>query len=171
MAQVKHLVQAGLLLALLLVIQSLRSLLPLPPFFSTLLIGILVNAVFLMAVERLRFFSAATLAVIAPIVAYLQQLLILPIFIPLVAIGNVIYVFIYSQLKGKSRWSALILGTFIKTSWLFGSFYFLLQTLGLPPGLSQSLLFVMSWPQFITGIGGGMIAWLILNKIKQVYLM
>lgn len=170
MAQVNRLVQAGLLLAVLLVIQSLRSLLPFPPFFSTLLIGIFVNAVFLIAIERLRFLTVAVLAVIAPIVAYLQQLLILPIFIPLVAIGNVIYVFIYSQLKDKSRWSALIFGAFLKTCWLFGSFFFLLQALRLPSAVTQSLLFVMSWPQFITGIGGGLIAWMIIDKIKQVYL-
>ena len=95
----KNLTRTGLLLALTLVFQSLRFLIPLPPWMSTFLIGSLVNAALLVALQALGLRSALLIACVTPVVAWLQQLLPLLVFILPVALGNSLYIWLFSRLR------------------------------------------------------------------------
>lgn len=158
--------RAALLLALTLVFQSLRFYIPVTPFASTLFIGSLVNACLLISTITAGLGPAVLISVIAPLVAYFQQLLPIPAFILPVAGGNIFYVLIFQALK-KKYGMAVVAATGAKTGVLYFSFLFLASFLALPGKVIAPILFIMSWPQFITGIAGGIIGWLVLRRLAS----
>lgn len=159
--------RAALLLALTILFQSLRLIIPLPALFSTFLIGSLVNACLLITAETVGLRPALAIAVTAPIIAWFQQLLPLPVFIFPVAIANVIYVTIFFMIYRNQRWLSLSAAAVAKTLFLYIAFDWLLGFIALPPKISAGVLFVMSWPQLVTGLLGGMIAFYVSKRVKD----
>jgi hypothetical protein len=102
MAKHTLLTRTALLLAITLIFQSLRFFIPIPPLFSTFLVGTLVNATLVIALNVAGLLPAVFLSVITPVVAYFQQLLVLPIFILPVAVGNLLYVSLFFLLRKRS---------------------------------------------------------------------
>ena len=165
----KNLTRTGLLLALTLVFQSLRFLIPLPPWMSTFLIGSLVNAALLVALQALGLRSALLIACVTPVVAWLQQLLPLPVFILPVALGNSLYIWLFSRLRRAGpEWLAVGSATLGKAAFFFLAFRGLLSMLELPPALSAAILFVMGWPQLVTGLIGGFIAIYAWRRLERI---
>ena len=165
----KNLTRTGLLLALTLVFQSLRFLIPLPPWMSTFLIGSLVNAALLVALQALGLRSALLIACVTPVVAWLQQLLPLPVFILPVALGNSLYIWLFSRLRrAGSEWLAVGCAALGKAAFFFLAFRGLLSMLELPPALSAAILFVMGWPQLVTGLIGGFIAIYAWRRLERI---
>lgn len=164
----KIITRAALLLALTLVFQSLRFVIPITPFASTFVIGSLVNASLLVAAELTGLLPAAVIAVTAPITAYFQQLLPLPVFIFPVAGGNLVFICVYYFCL-KKRWLAVIAAASLKTAALYFSFLYLLSLLTIPAKMSANLLFIMSWPQMITGVMGGLLAALIVRRLGAIH--
>ena len=165
----KNLTRTGLLLALTLVFQSLRFLIPVPPWMSTFLIGSLVNAALLVALQALGMRSALLIAVVTPVVAWLQQLLPLPVFILPVAFGNSLYIWLFSRLRRAGpEWLAVGSAALGKAAFFFLAFRGLLSMLELPPALSAAILFVMGWPQLVTGLIGGFIAIYAWRRLERI---
>lgn len=165
----KNLTRTGLLLALTLVFQSLRFLIPVPPWMSTFLIGSLVNAALLVALQALGMRSALLIAVVTPVVAWLQQLLPLPVFILPVALGNSLYVWLFSRLhRAGPEWLAVASAALGKAAFFYLVFRWLLGLLELPPAISSAILFVMGWPQLVTGIVGGFIAIYAWRRLERI---
>ena len=165
----KNLTRTGLLLALTLVFQSLRFLIPLPPWMSTFLIGSLVNAALLVALQALGLRSALLIACVTPVVAWLQQLLPLPVFILPVALGNSLYIWLFSRLRRAGpEWLAVGSAALGKAAFFFLAFRGLLSVLELPPALSTAILFVMGWPQLVTGLIGGFIAIYAWRRLERI---
>ena len=165
----KNLTRTGLLLALTLVFQSLRFLIPLPPWMSTFLIGSLVNAALLVALQALGLRSALLIACVTPVVAWLQQLLPLPVFILPVALGNSLYIWLFSRLRRAGpEWLAVGSAALGKAAFFFLAFRGLLSMLELPPALSAAILFVMGWPQLLTGLIGGFIAIYAWRRLERI---
>lgn len=153
------LTRTALLLALMLIFQSLRFFIPIPPLFSSFLIGTLVNATLIISLHTAGLFAALLLSVLAPLVAYFQQLLLLPVFIIPVAVGNMVYVSIMFLLGKRNGWLAATIAASGKTLLLYSSFFWMLHSwINLPPKIASGLLFVMSWPQLITALAGIMLA-------------
>jgi hypothetical protein len=135
---------------------------------STFIIGTLVNAALLLSLRLLGIGPALFIACITPVVAWLQQLLPLPIFILPVAVGNSLYVWLFSRLRRAGpEWIAVACAALGKAAFFFLAFSWLLTLVALPPLLSAGLLFVMGWPQLVTGILGGMLSILIGRKIQR----
>lgn len=161
------LTRAALLLALTLLFQSLRLFIPIPAFFSTFLIGSLVNACFLTAAEKTGLIPALLIAAIAPVIAYFQQMLPLPPLIFPVALGNMLYIALYFYTARFRRDLAILLAAAGKAGFLFGAFTWLVHLLAIPPKMATALLFVMSWPQVVTGVIGGVLMLLIIKRIQH----
>jgi hypothetical protein len=159
------LARAALLLALTVIFQSLRLVIPLPPFFTTFVIGSLVNACLLVALETAGLGAAAVIALVAPVVAYLQGLLFLPVFVPPVAVAHLLYVLIYKTLLARGRLAAVGLATAIKAAVLFLAFTWLLTFINIPPKLAAGIMFAMSWPQVFTGVMGGILAMVVSRRL------
>lgn len=158
--------RAGLLLALTLVFQSLRFIIPIPPFLSVFLIGSLVNTCLLVAEETVGMKYALIIACSAPIVAYFQQLLPLPIFIIPVVLGNVIYILVFSIGIKYKMWLGICAAAISKSVFMYAAFVWLFTMIAIPGQMSASLLFIMSWPQLITGVIGGIVSRVIKRKLQ-----
>lgn len=155
-----QLTRTGLLLALMLLFQSLRLVLPLPPFVAVFIIGSLVNACLLLAVE----FAGWRPALVAPLAAYLQQLLPLPLFMLPVAAANAAYVLGYAALAGRSRPLAVSLAIAVKFGIVYCVVTWLTGYVALPAAMASRLAMLLGWPQLITGISGGMIAYAVCRR-------
>ena len=158
--------RAALLLSLTILFQSLRLFIPMPPVFSTFLIGSLVNACLLVTVETVGLWPALMIGTAAPVVAWFQQLLPVPVFIFPVALANLVYVTIFFILRRYGRWLGLTTASAAKTLLLYMSVTWLLAFINLPPQVSAGIVFVMSWPQFITAMLGGMLSYYITKRLR-----
>lgn len=167
-SRTRVLARAALLLALTLVFQSLRLVIPLPPFFTTFIIGSLVNACLLIALETAGFGAATAIAVVAPVVAYLQGLLFLPVFIPPVALGNLLYILLFRAGLARGRAVAIGLSAAGKAAFLFAAFAWLLTLISVPANLAAGLMFAMSWPQLVTTVAGGILATIVRRRIAKL---
>lgn len=162
------LTRTALLLAITLIFQSLRFFIPIPPLFSTFLVGTLVNATLLIAVKSAGLLPALFLSVIAPLVAYFQQLLLLPVFIAPVAAGNILYVGVYSLLQPKGELIAAGFAASAKTLLLYLAFIWLLGWVNVPAKIATGLLFAMSWPQLVTALTGAAIAQTVSKRLHNL---
>ncbi|MDU2066006.1 MAG: hypothetical protein E6713_14365 [Sporomusaceae bacterium] len=167
--KLRQLVRGSLLLALALVFQSLRLMIPIPPMFTTFLIGTLVNSVLLFACEMVGLRAALFIAWITPLVAFAQQMLPLPVFILPVALANSVFLLSFYGLRHRASWLRLLGAATLKTVMMYSSFVWLLSFLTLPAPAAKAILFVMSWPQFITGVGGGILALFLVKWFAKFY--
>ena len=128
-----------------------------------------VNAALLVALQALGLRSALLIACVTPVVAWLQQLLPLPVFILPVALGNSLYIWLFSRLRRAGpEWLAVGSAALGKAAFFFLAFRGLLSMLELPPALSAAILFVMGWPQLVTGLIGGFIAIYAWRRLERI---
>jgi len=160
------LTRAALLLTLALLFQSLRFVIPVPPMLSNFLIGSLINACLLVAAEWVGVGPTLTIIFLVPIVAYFQQVLPLPIFIIPVALGNAIYIGLFLMGRRVQFWLNLSIAAASKAVFMYVAFCWLLTLIEIPTRIATGLLFIMSWPQFVTGIIGGILANIIKKRLK-----
>lgn len=161
--RLRRLVYGALLLALAVGVQNLRLLLPLPPFGSMFIIGSLVNMLLLLSGRLAGLAYTIGSCLLLAGVAFLQGQLPIFFVVP-VAIGNGILAF-----WGAFFWDRplLWLAPFIKAVCLWTMALFLLsQVVHMPEAAGAALLFMMSWPQIITGLGGVILARFIWQRLE-----
>ena len=161
----KNMVRGALLIALALVLQSIRLILPLPPLFSTFIIGSLVHMMLIITHHQSSKRAAMLLCCMLPLTAYMQGQLLLPILIPVVAIGNLLFLVLYSKLQGSKL--VYVLPPLAKALAMVGAAYMALQVMGINhPIVMQTILFGMSVPQLVTGIIGLLLAKVLLKRLQ-----
>lgn len=164
---IQKITRTALLLAVTLLLQGLRLVIPVPPQISLFFIGSLVNACLVIAVLRTDLKAGSVIAVAAPVFAYLEGMLPLPFFIPVVAVGNLVYVvFIWALQQYGLR--KLNIAAFLKAIVLFGGFSLLFALVQVPPKITHMILFAMSWPQIVTGIIGLVVGYAVSQRLKKV---
>ena len=154
----KTLVRGAMLIALTVVLQSLRLFIPLPPMASMFFIGTLVNMMLAVTVRLAGLKPALLAVVLLPFFAYLH--LPIPLLIPVVIGGNAVFVLI-------CHWAwhrGLMLAPLAKTICMFTSSLVLLKVLALPEKMVFAIGFMMGWPQMVTGICGILLARLITKR-------
>lgn len=159
--------RTALIVAITLILQSLRLILPLPPQTSMILIGSLVNMCFVLAVLRIHWKAGLVAALVTPVFAYLEGMLpFLPFVFP-VALANCLYVFACALLL---RWklAGLCVAAIIKAVAMYIAFYALFSVVAFPDMVRHMILLVMSWPQVITGVLGGSAAYFISKRISRL---
>ena len=168
MENTKKITGVGLLLAVMIIFQSLRIFIPIPPWINTFVIGSLVNMCLLVTLKKYGFSASLLLGVVAPMVASLQGLLIHPILIFPVALANISYIVLFKTVVTHINWVGVGLVSGVgKMVVLLTSFYYLLPLLAIPDPMAQILLFVMSWPQIITGFLGVALSFQVEKKLTQ----
>ena len=161
----KNMVRGALLIALALVLQSIRLVLPLPPLVSTFIIGSLVHMMLIITHHQSSKRTAMLLCCMLPMTAYMQGQLLLPILIPVVAIGNLLYLLLYSKLLESKL--VYVLPPLAKAIIMVGTAYMALQVMGIHhPVVIKTILFGMSAPQLVTGIAGLLLAKIMLKRIQ-----
>ena len=158
----KTLVRGAMLIALTVVLQSLRLFIPLPPMASMFFIGTLVNMMLAVTVRLAGLKPALLAVVLLPFFAYLQGQLPIPLLIPVVIGGNAVFVLICHWAWHRGLMLAPLAKT--KTICMFTSSLVLLKVLALPEKMVFAIGFMMGWPQMVTGICGILLARLITKR-------
>lgn len=175
--KIRWITQTAVLLAMLICLQWAGSFVP-DPLIKQLITGSFVNCVLAVTVLLVGMSSGVTVALISPVCAYLFG--IAPNFITVapIMLGNVCYVVLLRLLMGKTVWRqtvALVSAATVK----FGVLYLLVihlicgvasdallgKKLGdivvLAPPMLKLLPTMFAWPQLVTALVGGAIAFTI----------
>lgn len=149
----KTIVRGALLIAAALVLQSLRLVLPMPQPLSTFIIGTLVHMMLALTLWLNGRMTALLLCLLLPLTAFLQGQLLLPLLIPVVMLGNVLYVLLLDMLKSARL--RLLLPPAAKAVVMCLAAWLLLDFTGVSDfTVRYTVMFAMSVPQFVTGLAG-----------------
>lgn len=161
------LVRGALLVALALALQSLRLALPMPQLLSTFIIGTLVHMMLLLTLQLNGLKTALLLAFLLPLTAYVQGQVLLPFLIPVIWLGNFIFVLLVRQFK-DSRKLSLSIPPLAKACVMLLAAWAALSFLALPnPALRKTVMFAMSVPQLLTAVAGILLAEQVKKRLRQ----
>lgn len=161
------LVRGALLVALALALQSLRLVLPMPQLLSTFIIGTLVHMMLVLTLQLGGMKTALLLAFLLPLTAYVQGQVLLPFLIPVIWLGNFIFVLLVRQFKGRHK-LALCVPPVSKACVMLLAAWAALSFLALPnPVLRKTVMFAMSVPQLLTAVAGILLAEQVKKRLRQ----
>lgn len=162
---VRTITGSALLLAIALLAQGfLRILIPWHGLVQ-FLIGTIIGACTALATWKYGTWSGVIIAVVTPVMAFVQGTLSIPIFAPIVGIGSVAYVFVVRLLGLARVWRTAISAAIVKSVVLYALFWGLFQIMTeIPEALQKGILFSMGWPQLVTGSCGILLAGYIIKR-------
>lgn len=174
--KVKFIVYTALMAALAVVAQNLRALPFLAPSqpYSTLVIGSLVNACLLISACVVGWQGGLVVSIITPTVALLQGQLPFILLLPLVAIGNFLYVLLFYIFAKNLRfawgkWAGGVVAAVVKFLFLFVTVAKLFVMFGLPQGspAAKVLSINFSYSQLITALIGLVLGMAVVKLLKK----
>ena len=124
--RLRNLVRGAILLALAVVLQGMRLIIPVPTPISMFLIGSAVNACLVLIARTTGRTQGVTAAVLLPVFAWLEGMLPLWFFIFPVMVGNMVFVLLVNAAKGRGIYGAAFVKALYCTV-LFLCFYKLLK--------------------------------------------
>ncbi|WP_291571107.1 ECF transporter S component [Clostridium sp. UBA4548] len=168
--QTKNLVITSMLLAVAIVIQFLgRNF----PQINQFLVGPIINSILILTTILCGIKWGALTGVLTPILAWTVGQLLPPMapFIPFIILGNIIYVILFNSVsKFKfGNYIGILLGSFGKYLFLSISASKLVTLFGvnIPGKVLAKLAIMMSTPQLITGITGGVFALILFALLSK----
>jgi len=87
--------------------------------------------------------------------------------VPFIMMGNTILILVFGFFRKKNYWLGVVLASALKFLFLFATSSIVIDLL-LKKEVAQKVAAMMSLPQFLTALAGGVIAYLILKSIKKV---
>lgn len=137
-------------------------------FPNQFITGPIVNATLLVAVASLGMRDAILIGLIPCSIALAVGLLppVLAPMIPFIIVGNAILVVTFGYLRQRNYWLGLVAGSILKFAFLFGTSSIVISLL-LNQNLASSVAVMMSWPQLVTALAGGMIAYGVLRGLRK----
>lgn len=166
----KNIVKTSMLLAIAIVIQLLgRSF----PQINQFLVGPLINAILILATFICDTKWGVLTGLLTPILAWLVGQLPAPMapFIPFIIIGNLVYVIAFGVLSKYKygKYIGILVGSFVK--YLFLSFsatkVVYLLDVNIPKKVLEKLAIMMSTPQLVTAIIGGIFALILITLLAR----
>lgn len=162
-----RLVRGALLVALALALQSLRLVLPMPQLLSTFIIGTLVHMMLVLTLQLNGLKTALLLAFLLPLTAYVQGQVLLPLLIPVIWLGNFVFVLLVRWFMSRSKLSLLMPPlakaiVMLLAAWVVVSFLALSN-----PALRKTIMFAMSVPQLLTAVAGILLAKQVKKRLCQ----
>ncbi|HPR88340.1 MAG TPA: ECF transporter S component [bacterium] len=158
--QTARLTRLVLLIAITLIIEMIG----LPQFFT----GPLVNMMLVLTTLISGVTGGMALGCITPLIALLRGQLppVLAPFVPFILAGNALYVLLFGALRGRlaarplyswRAWLGIVVGSAGKFLWLLGAARLLMPLL-LSRSLPPAVIAMMTLPQLITALLGGLLA-------------
>ncbi|MDD2503768.1 MAG: ECF transporter S component [Clostridia bacterium] len=161
------LTRTAILLALTVLFQSLRVIMPfMPANISQYVVGSLVNLCLIVTAVTIGIKGGAVIAIVAPVIAFFQGFTLSAILVGPIALGNLVLVVIVALLYKKSMVLAFATGAIAK----FVTLYIGIVLIVLPfflPGAPAQLQLAFSWPQLVTASIGGVLAALVLPILDK----
>ena len=179
---VRFMTRTAILLALTLVFQvfgkDLASGLLVPPMYQSFVVGPLVNLCLLVATAFAGIWSGVAVALLAPLGAFATGSVPEPLFMPVIALGNVILVLCFAtadhmadklkpHMKLMLRSIGILFGAVFKTIWLWGGITVYMSLFAVQAPVRQLLGFAYSWPQAVTAAIGGVLAIVVLKFLEK----
>ena len=174
--KIRWITETGVMLALLVSAQTLTKVWGQP------VTGSIVNAILAVTVLTAGLYSGITVAVISPVLAYLLRIAPQALTVPVIMLGNVVYVLLLYFIAGKDSRKILrqILAWFTASAAKFATLYVIVAWL-LCHVLAQPLLasgmlnehmlkalpITFSWMQLFTALVGGAAALLITPVLRK----
>jgi len=147
------------------------------PFFIHLqwISGPIINAILILVLFLVGARSALVVALIPSLMALSGGLLpaVLAPTVPFIMVSNLIYIYVidsfYKRIKNPKNgyFIGLFLSAAFKFIFLQLSFIFISKLL-IKSQVILKVAQMLSWSQFFSAVTGGMIAWVILKKIKRI---
>ena len=152
-------------LSIFLVLIGIASIVPL--FHQQMITGPIVNATLFISTLLLGTEAGIVVGLIPSVVALSAGLLppILAPMIPFIMIGNTILILTFDTLKNKNYWLRVVTSSFLKFIFLYATSSVVINLL-LKKDIAQQVAIMMSWPQLITALSGGILAYLSLKTQK-----
>ncbi|MDD5749333.1 MAG: iron hydrogenase [Patescibacteria group bacterium] len=140
-----------------------------PFFLSQQITGPIVNALLFIATVILGVQGAVVVAFFPSVFALSVGLLPLPLapMIPFVMVGNFILVTTFDYLRLKNFWLGIVVASLAKFLFLWASSSLIVSSL-LSGQLAMTVSAMFSWPQLITALTGGILAYIFLKGIKRI---
>ncbi|EQB87026.1 uncharacterized membrane protein YuzA (DUF378 family) [Clostridium punense] len=168
--QTQDLIKTSMLLAIAIVIQVLgRNFPQINQFF----VGPIINSILILTTILCGLKWGICTGALTPILAWLVGQLLPPMapFIPFIVMGNIIYVILFASVS-KIRYGSylgILLGSFGKYLFLSLSASKLVTLLGvnIPAKVLAKLTIMMSTPQLITGLAGGILALILASILSK----
>ena len=155
-------VKAAFFLAVAVILQSLRLLLPMPGPVNVFVIGSLVNMTLLVAMDCTKDLRLVVIGLLLPAFAFMGGALPLVPMIPVVGLGNALFM-CWAKYFGRSP--LIWLAPLVKALFLWAGTWLVIFGGGCSVAAAGPLLFMMSWPQVVTGMAGIFLARILLRRI------
>jgi len=141
-----------------------------PVLHNQFIVGPIVNATLLVAVALLGMQDALLIGLIPSSIALAVGLLppVLAPMIPFIIVGNAILVVTFGYLRQRNYWVGLVSGSILKFAFLFGTSSIIISLL-LNQNLASSVAVMMSWPQLVTALASGIIAYGVLRGLRKLW--
>lgn len=171
--------EAGLLTAMMVVIQLITLPIKAVPLASQLVTGSLVNLVLILGAGTTGLIGAGLAGLLSPVLAVLFGQMGFPPLIPAVVIGNLLIVLVswaFFRLAGEKGGAVrvllaaagIVLGALVKTAFLWLSVTKIMTPLmGVTAQIAAKLSTMFGLPQLITALIGGVFALAILPPVQK----
>ena len=152
-------------LSIFLILVSLASIVPL--FHQQVITGPIVNATLFISTLLLGAEAGIVVGLIPSVVALSAGLLppVLAPMLPFIMIGNTILILTFDALKNRNYWLGVIVSSILKFFFLYGTSSVVVNLL-LKKDIAYQVAIMMSWPQLLTAIAGGILAFLFIRTYK-----
>lgn len=139
-----------------------------PLIGNQIITGTIVNAVLLLAVILLGMRGAVLLSILPSLVSLSFGLLpmVMAPMVPFIIMGNILLVYIFNLLRQKNFFLGLVPAALIKFSFLFLISNFVISFF-IKQAVADKIVIMMSYPQLITALMGGIVAYLLTYKYNK----
>jgi len=136
-----------------------------PLFHCQPVTGPIVNAILFVSAVLLNQSQAILIGLIPSVVALSTGLLppVLAPMVPFIMLGNTILIITFSYLRNKNYWLGVVTSSLLKFLFLYAASSIVINLL-LKKAVATKVAVMMSWPQLITALVGGVIAYLFLKR-------
>lgn len=141
-----------------------------PLFHQQMITGPIVNATLFIATALLGVQMGIMVGLIPSVIAISVGTLPLALasMVPYIMVSNAVLILTFNSLKNKSYWLAVVLSSFLKFLFLYGTSSLVVNLL-LKKELAGNVALMMGYPQFITALAGGVLANLFLVVIRKSF--
>jgi len=131
--------------------------------------GTIVNATLFISAGLLGGQAAILIGLVPSVIALSFGLLpaVLAPLVPFIMLSNTILVLTFICLKDKNYWLRVIPASLLKYLFLFATSSIVINLL-LKKEVTQKVAAMMSWPQLVTALLGGILAYLFLKGLKNI---
>ena len=131
-----------------------------PLIGNQIVTGTIVNALLLGSVILFGFGGALSLCFIPSIVSLFFVLLpgVMAPMVPFIIMGNILLIWVFDSLRKKNFFLGLIPGALLKFSFLFLTSTYLIHFF-IQQAVVSKIAVMMSWPQLITALLGGVVVY------------